>query len=232
MEINMSKTEMVSMDKERMGEIIAQNIAVELERGSLVNLGLGLPTQVADYVTPEQQVVFHAENGLIGTGRALKPDEVKDPDVIASSGYPTDTIPGASFFDSSISFGIIRGGHLDATILGAMQVDESGNIANYKIPGSRVVGMGGAMDLCTGAKQVIVATYHTQKGAPKILKQCTLPLTAQNAVTKIVTEKAIIDVTPEGLVLRKYNPMFTVEQILEETDASLIVADNLSEMQL
>lgn len=218
------------LDKETMGEIIAKNIANDLHKGSLVNLGLGLPIQVADYVKPEQQILLHAENGLIGTGKALKPEEVTDPDIISASGYPTAIVPGASFFDSSLSFGIIRGGHLDATILGALEVDEEGNIANYKVPGKRVVGMGGAMDLCIGAKAVIVATYHTQDGSPKILKKCRLPLTAEKAVTTIVTEKAVMDVTDKGIVLRKYNPMFTIEEIQAETEATLIIPEKIETM--
>ncbi|SKC92353.1 3-oxoacid CoA-transferase subunit B [Maledivibacter halophilus] len=218
------------LDKETMGRIIAQNIAIDLEKGSMVNLGVGLPTQVADYVKPEQQILLHAENGLIGTGRAIPVGVDCDPDIISSSGYPTTIIPGAAFFDSSISFGIIRGGHLDVTVLGTMEVDQEGNIANYQIPGKRVTGMGGAMDLCVGSKQVIVATYNSQKGNPKILKKCRLPLTAQKVVSKIVTEKAVMEIRKNGIVLTKYNPMFTIDEIQAEIEAKLIIDDNLKEM--
>lgn len=220
------------MDKEMMSQIIAKNIAIDLPHGSLVNLGVGLPTQVADFVAPEQEIWLHAENGLVGTGKAIPEGEHCDPDIISSSGYPTEIVTGAAFMDSSLSFGIIRGGHLSVSVLGAMEVDQEGNIANYKVPGKKVAGMGGAMDLCCGAKEVIVATYHTQKGIPKIIEKCTLPLTARHAVTKIVTEKAVIEVKDNKLVLTKYNPMFNLTEIQQETGARLEISDKLQEMVL
>lgn len=223
-----SKTKEI-LDKNKMTEIILRNTAVELDKGSVVNLGFGLPTDVSRYVTSEQQILFHGENGILGVGRELESHEVIEPNIISPSLAPTEPVLGASFFDSAISFGMIRGGHIDAVILGTMEVDEKGNIANYAVPG-RLTGMGGAMDLCVGAKKVIVTTYHTQNGAPKILKKCTLPLTAQRVVTTIVTEKAVIDVTEKGLLLRKYNPYFTIEEIQSETGANLLIADDLQEM--
>lgn len=221
---------MAELSSQKIKEIIAKNIAANLEPNSYVNLGVGIPTMVADYTTSEQNIILHAENGLIGTAGDVKPGEPFDPDVISSSGYPTTFIKGACFFDSSLSFGIIRGGHLSATVLGTMEVDQEGNIANYVIPGKMVAGMGGAMDLCVGAREVIVATTHTNKGRPKILKKCTIPLTALKAVTKIVTEKAIFNVANNVLTLIAYNPMFSVEDILSEVEADVIVSEHLKEM--
>ena len=219
------------LSKQQMTEIIARNAALELKKGDVVNLGYGLPTEVAHYVTPEQQILFHGENGILGIGRTLAPEEVTNMNIISSSVLPTEPIKGASFFDSVVSFGMIRGGHLDAVILGTMEVDERGNIANYAVPG-RLTGMGGAMDLCVGTKTVIVTTYHTQNGAPQILRKCTLPLTAQGVVTTIVTEKAVMDVTPRGIVIRKYNPAFTLDEIQAETEATLKISDELEEMKI
>lgn len=221
---------MAEMSKETIREIIAKNIALQLEDNSIVNLGVGIPTLVAGYVKPEQNIILQAENGLLGTGGDTKQGELCDPDVISSSGYPTKLIPGAAFFDSALSFGIIRGGHVDTTVLGTMEVDEEGNIANYAVPGKLVTGMGGAMDLCVGAKKVIVATLHTNKGRPKILKKCTIPLTAEKAVNVIVTERAVLEVTKNGLVLTEYNPMFTIEDILSEVEAEVTVSEQLKEM--
>lgn len=217
------------LDKEKMAEIILKNTALEIEDNSIVNLGFGLPTDLSIYIKPEQEVLFHGENGILGVGRELEPEEVVEMDVISPSLVPTEPVKGAAFFDSGVSFGMIRGGHIDTVVLGTMEVDEKGNIANYAVPG-RLTGMGGAMDLCVGTKKVIVTTYHTQRGQPKILKRCTLPLTAQGAVSTIVTEKAVIDVTDKGLLLRKYNPAFTLEEIQAETEANLLVSDNLEEM--
>lgn len=213
------------MDKASINKLIAKRISLELSDNTLVNLGVGLPTMVADYVRPEQNIMLQGENGLIGIGESYAEGEWQDPDIISSSGFPTKVVKGASFFDSSVSFGIIRGGHVDVTVLGTMQVDQQGNIANYKIPGKMVTGMGGAMDLCVGARKVIVATFHTNKGTPKILKKCALPLTAQGVVSMIVTEMAVMDVTPKGLFLRDRNPDFTVEQIQAATEADLIIPD-------
>lgn len=220
------------MDKVQMQHIITKRIAEELENNTIVNLGVGLPTMVAEFVEAERNILLHGENGIIGIGRDPLPGEEVDPDIMSSSGLTATAVTGASFFDSAVSFGMIRGGHIDTTVLGTMQVDEKGNIANYQIPGKRVTGMGGAMDLCVGAKKVIVATYHTDKGAPKILSQCTLPLTAEKAVNVIVTEMGVMDITPEGIVLREYNPEFTIEEIQAATGAKLIIPENIDKMKL
>lgn len=221
---------MTELIREEKNKIIAKNIAVDLDSNSYVNLGVGLPTEVAHYIKPEQNIILHAENGLIGTAGDVKKGDSYDPDVISSSGYPTKYKKGAAFFDSALSFGIIRGGHLSATVLGTMEVDQKGNVANYTIPGKLVVGMGGAMDLCVGARNVIIATTHTNKGRPKILKECKIPLTARNVATKIVTEKAFFEVKDDYLLLTSYNPMFTVEEIISEVEADVKVSDKLSEM--
>lgn len=221
---------MVELSKEEVKRIIAENIAANLEPNSYVNLGVGIPTEVAYYIKPEQNIILHAENGLLGTAGDKKEGEPIENNVISSSGYYTNYIKGAAFFDSSLSFGIIRGGHLSATVLGAMQVSENGDIANYTIPGKLVVGMGGAMDLCVGAREVIVASTHTNKGKPKILKSCTIPLTAINSVTKIVTEKAIFSIEDSKLILKAYNPMFSIEEIISEVEPDVIISDNLQEM--
>ncbi|GAB1433196.1 3-oxoacid CoA-transferase subunit B [Spirochaetota bacterium] len=201
---------------------IAKRVAKEFKDGNLVNLGIGLPTLVANYVPENINVIFQSENGFIGLGPAPEPDKL-DPAITNAGGIPVTVKAGAAFFDSATSFGIIRGGHVDYTVLGALQVDEKGNIANYMIPGKMVPGMGGAMDLLTGAKKVIVAMEHTAKGSIKILKKCNLPLTAINAVDLIVTEMGVIEVTPEGLVLKEINPEYTVEQVQAATEAKLII---------
>lgn len=221
----------MELNKQKMKEIIAKNIAARLPNDCYVNLGVGLPTLVSKFVTDEQNINIHSENGMIGaTGDIGYDDPLYIPGVISSSGFPTKYKKGASFFDSSISFGIIRGGHLAATVLGTMEVDQNGNIANYTIPGKLVVGMGGAMDLCIGAKQVIIATYHTNNGRPKILKECKLPLTAKKAATMIVTEKAVFNVKDGKLLLKAYNPSFSVEEIIKEVEADVVVSENLEEM--
>lgn len=222
------------MDKELQAKFIAKRIAGELKRGSLVNLGVGLPTAVTDYVNLDQEILMHGENGVIGLGKTafnvINKTSGKDKDIdetdtliIDAGAMKTDIQAGASFFDSTTSFGLIRGGHVDVTVLGTMEVDEEGNIANYMIPGKKIAGMGGAMDLCTGCPEVIVATYHTSNGAPKILKKCTMPLTAKNVVNMIVTEMGVFDVTPEGIMVREYNPEYTLEQIQAATGCTLII---------
>lgn len=214
------------MDKNEIQINIAQRVAMELKDGQYVNLGIGLPTKVADYVPEGINVTFHAENGFVGLGAAPGEGEV-DPTIINAGGQPSSILPGGAFFDSAVSFGIIRGGHLDITVLGTLQVDQKGNIANYMIPGKLVPGMGGAMDLLIGAKKVIVATEHTAKGSPKILKECTLPLTAKGAVDLIVTEMAVIEVVEDGLLLRETRNGFSVQDVVDATEADLIVADGL-----
>jgi acetate CoA/acetoacetate CoA-transferase beta subunit len=219
------------MDKKLMREIIAKRVAKELADGDVVNLGIGLPTEVANYVPEGMDVIFQSENGLIGVGPApAEGEEIKD--LVNAGGMPITTLEGAAFFDSSTSFGIIRGGHVDMTVLGALQVDEKGNLANWIIPGKMVPGMGGAMDLVVGAKKVIISMEHTAKGKPKILKECTLPLTAANQVNLIITEMAVIEVTPEGLVLTEIGPHNTVEDVIANTPAKLILADDIKVMNI
>jgi len=215
------------MDKHEKQEFIAKRVAQELVDGSVVNLGIGLPTKVANYVPGDITVHFQSENGFIGLGPTPTEDEI-DWNIVNAGGQPVTIKEGGCFFDSSTSFGIIRGGHVDLTVLGTLQVDEKGNIANYMIPGKMVPGMGGAMDLLSGAKKVIVAMEHSAKGGVhKILKACTLPLTAVGAVDMIVTEMGVLNVTPEGLVLQERNPIYTVEEIQAATEAVLILSEDL-----
>ncbi len=207
---------------------IAARVAKELHDGDIVNLGIGLPTLIPAHLDPSVHIILQSENGFVG----LKPVEKgkEDPHVVNAGGVYAGIADDGAFFDSATSFAIIRGGHVDATVLGSLQVDEKGNIANWIIPGKMVPGMGGAMDLVVGAKKVIVAMEHTNRGKHKILKECTLPLTAKGQVNMIITEMGVMDVTPEGIVLKEYNPEFTVEQIQEATEAKLIIADDLKPM--
>ena len=208
------------MEKGMIKGFIAKRAAKEFKDGDFVNLGIGLPTMIPSYLPDDVHVVLEAELGMAGAGG--KP-EVNAFNVCDAGGASSSIAVGGAFIDSATSFGLIRGGHVNATVLGALQVDEKGNLANWIIPGKMVPGMGGAMDLCAGAKKVIVTMEHTQKGAPKILKECTLPLTTQTCVTKIITEMCVIDVTDEGLELVEINPEFTVEQVQAATEATLIV---------
>lgn len=217
------------MDKQQMQEFIARRVAQELQDGTLVNLGIGLPTLVANFVPEGRDVTFQSENGFIGVGPVPAEDQI-DPCIANAGVMPVTILPGGSFFDSAMSFGIIRGGHVDVTVLGALQVAENGDIANYMIPGKMVPGMGGAMDLLSGAKKVIVAMEHTAKGAPKLLSECTLPLTAVNAVDLIVTEMGVIEVTHEGFVLIEQNPDYTLDEIKTATGAPLIISAALKQM--
>ena len=214
------------MDKNEKQTFIAKRVAQELVDGSVVNLGIGLPTKVANYVPENVDVHFQSENGFVGLGPTPAETDI-DPNIVNAGGQPVSIVPGGAFFDSATSFGIIRGGHVDLTVLGALQVDEKGNIANYMIPGKMVPGMGGAMDLLSGAKKVIVAMEHTAKGAHKILKECNLPLTAALAVDLIVTEMGVIEVTENGLILQERNPVFSVEEIQDATEAQLIISEDL-----
>ncbi|QZY55518.1 3-oxoacid CoA-transferase subunit B [Crassaminicella profunda] len=212
-------------------EIIAKRVAKELKDGDVVNLGIGLPTMVANYIPEDMDITFQSENGFVGLGSA--PEEGKeDKDLVNAGGIPVTAVPGAAFFDSAMSFSIIRGGHVDATVLGALQVDEKGNLANWMVPGKMVPGMGGAMDLVVGAKKVIISMTHTQKGKPKILKECNLPLTAAGQVNMIVTEMGVMDVTDQGIVLTEINPEFTIEDVKKATEAELIIADDLKKMEI
>ncbi|MGI6733433.1 MAG: 3-oxoacid CoA-transferase subunit B [Anaerovoracaceae bacterium] len=193
-------------------EIIARRVARELKDGDVVNLGIGLPTMVANYLPEGVTIVLQSENGIMGMGPAPEPGK-EDVDIVNAGGQYVTVNPDAMFFDSATSFGIIRGGHVDATVLGALEVDEKGNLANWIIPGKMVPGMGGAMDLVVGARKVIIAMLHTQKGKHKILTECTLPYTAINVVDMIVTEMGVMEVTPEGLMLTEINEDYTVEQV-------------------
>jgi acetate CoA/acetoacetate CoA-transferase beta subunit len=212
-------------------ETIARRIAKELAPGMLVNLGIGIPTQVANYVPKDIHVFFQSENGLIGTG--APPEEgMAHPTLTDAGGSPVTALPGASTFDSAISFGLIRGGHLDLTVLGGLQVDEQGRLANWMIPGKMVPGMGGAMDLVTGAKRVIVAMQHTAKGIPKIRKKCSLPITSLRSVDLVVTEMAVIGFNEGHAFLREIAPGVSVDQVLDATEAALRVPDHVPEMAL
>lgn len=219
------------MDKLFVQEYIAQRVAKELHDGDVVNLGIGLPTLVANYVPHDKAVMFQSENGFVGLGPTPS-EENLDPYITNAGGKPVTIKTGGIFFDSATSFGIIRGGHVDLTVLGALQVDEKGNIANYMIPGKMVPGMGGAMDLISGARKVIVAMEHTAKGSVKILKDCTLPLTAANEVNLIVTEMGVMEVTEKGLVLKEINPEFSIEEVQAVTEPTLIIAEDLKNMEV
>ncbi|SDK03964.1 3-oxoacid CoA-transferase subunit B [Natronincola ferrireducens] len=212
-------------------ERIARRVAKELNDGDIVNLGIGMPTMVADYIADGVEVILQSENGFIGMGPAPKEGE-EDKDIVNAGGMPITVKKGACFFDSATSFMIIRGGHVDATVLGALQVDEKGNLANWMIPGKMVPGMGGAMDLVVGAKKVIIAMEHTAKGRHKILKECTLPLTAVAEVDLIVTEMGVMEVTDKGLVLKELAEGVTIEEIQAATEAELIIDENLKPMAL
>ena len=212
-------------------ELIARRVAQEVRPGMLVNLGIGIPTLVSNYVPDEMGVFFQAENGVIGLGHR-PPEGMEDPELIDAGGGFVMAVPGAASVDSSISFGLIRGGHLDMTVLGGLQVDARGRLANWVIPGKMMPGMGGAMDLVTGAKAVVVAMEHANKGRSKIVETCDLPVTSERRVTLIVTELAVIAPTVEGLALRERAPGVPVEAIREATDAPLIEPDEIPEMAL
>lgn len=219
------------MDRNEIKELIAKRVAKELKDGDVVNLGIGLPTMVANYIPEDINVFFQSENGFIGLGPA--PEEgIGDPRIVNAGGQHVTILPGGVFFDSVTSFGIIRGGHVDITVLGALQVDEKGNLANWMIPGKMVPGMGGAMDLVVGAKKVIIAMEHTAKGNHKILTECTLPLTAACEVNIIITEMGVIEVTNQGLLLKEINPKFTVEDVQNATGAKLKISENLIQMEI
>ncbi|WP_236896541.1 3-oxoacid CoA-transferase subunit B [Clostridium beijerinckii] len=219
------------VDKVLAKEIIAKRVAKELKKGQLVNLGIGLPTLVANYVPKEMNITFESENGMVGMAQMASSCE-NDPDIINAGGEYVTLLPQGAFFDSSMSFALIRGGHVDVAVLGALEVDEKGNLANWIVPNKIVPGMGGAMDLAIGAKKIIVAMQHTGKGKPKIVKKCTLPLTAKAQVDLIVTELCVIDVTNDGLLLKEIHKDTTIDEIKFLTDADLIIPDNLKIMDI
>jgi len=207
-------------------QLIAKRVAQEFKDGDVANLGIGIPTMVTNYIPEGVSIILQAENGFLGAGPT---PEVPDKDIVNAGGQPTSILPGGMTFDSAFSFCLIRGGHLDATVLGAMEVDEAGNLANWWIPGKMMAGMGGAMDLVVGAKRVIVAMEHTAKGKPKILKQCRLPLTAVGEVDLIVTEMAVFNYQP-ALTLIELAPGVTVDQVKEATEAEFQISLNLTTM--
>ena len=218
---------MTAMDAQT---VIAKRIALELAGGMLVNLGIGIPTLVSNYVPAGMHIFFQSENGLIGTG-PIPQEGLAQARLTDAGGRPVTAIPGASTFDSAMSFGLIRGGHVDVTVLGGLQVDESGLLANWMIPGKMVPGMGGAMDLVSGAKRVIVAMQHTAKGKPKVLRRCTLPLTSARPVDLVVTELAVISFANGRATLAETAPNVSVDQVLAATEAELIVPSQVPPMK-
>lgn len=219
-------------DKATIRENIAKRAEQEIVSGSYVNLGIGMPTMVANYIQQGKEVVLQSENGLLGIGRSPSQEEV-DPDLINAGKETVTASLGASYFSSAESFGMIRGGHLDLAILGGMEVSESGDLANWMIPGKMIKGMGGAMDIVHGAKKIVIIMDHVNKhGQPKILKACTLPLTGKGVVNRIITDRAVIDVTDNGLELREVTNGWTVDDIVQSTEAELTVSENLKTASL
>ncbi|MFV0279377.1 MAG: 3-oxoacid CoA-transferase subunit B [Rhodoblastus sp.] len=212
-------------------EIIQRRVALELRPNSLVNLGIGLPTGVTNFISPEAGILFQSENGIVGMG-ARPPEGMEDDDLVDAGGSFTAAVPGAATVDSATSFGLIRGGHLDVTVLGGLQVDEAGHLANWVVPGKMTPGMGGAMDLVTSAQRVIIAMQHTAKGSPKIVPTCTLPLTSTRRVSIIITDMAVMEPTDDGLVLRERAPGVSVDAIVAATSAKLKINGDVPEMKI
>lgn len=213
-------------------EMIARRVAKEFKDGDIVNLGIGLPTMVANYLPEGVEILLHSENGFIGIGQAPLSGQ-EDKDLINAGNQFVTTVPGACFFDSATAFAIVRGGHIDATVLGTFEVDQEGNIANYVIPGKMMPGMGGAMDMVVGAKRVIIASEHLNKnGNSKILKKCRLPLTAVGEADLIITDMAVIERTDQGLILREIAPGLTIEDVVKNTEAELIINESVKTMEV
>ncbi len=219
------------LTKEKIREIIAKRTAKEFKRGDVVTLGIGLPTEVANYVPEDMHVMFQSENGFLGVSKNAT-EETKDEKIINAGGICVEAREGACFYDSQMAFTMMRGGHIDATVLGALQVDQDGSIASWLIPNKFAPGMGGAMDLVVGSKKVIVAMEHTAKGKVKIVKKCDLPLTAYKEVNVIITERCVFNVTEDGLLLAEINPMFTIDDIKNSVTAEFEVADDLKYMEV
>lgn len=219
-----------AMTKNEIKHFIAKRVALELHDGDFVNLGIGLPTLVPSYLPPDVEVILEAEDGIVGAGSAPPETEADPRYIVDAGGRPASVKVGGAFIDSMTSFTLIRGGHVDATVLGALQVDQDANLANWIIPGKMVPGMGGAMDLVVGAKKVIIAMEHTQKGVPKILRRCTLPLTAVNCVDMIVTEMGVMRFVDGRLTLTEINPEYSVAEVRAATEADFAVGDPLSVM--
>ena len=219
------------LTKEKIREIIAKRTAKEFKRGDVVTLGIGLPTEVANYVPEDMHVMFQSENGFLGVSKNAT-EETKDEKIINAGGICVEAREGACFYDSQMAFTMMRGGHIDATVLGALQVDQDGSIASWLIPNKFAPGMGGAMDLVVGSKKVIVAMEHTAKGKVKIVKKCDLPLTAYKEVNGIITERCVFNVTEDGLLLAEINPMFTIDDIKNSVTAEFEVADDLKYMEV
>lgn len=221
----------MELTKEQIRATIARRVAQEFGEGDLITLGIGLPTEVANYIPESVHVMFHSENGMIGVGRKAIGENC-NLKITNAGGIPVEVKKGGAFFDSSMSFSMIRGGHIDATVLGALQVDQEGNIANWLVPGVFAPGMGGAMDLVAGAKKVIVAMEHTSKNEIKIVKRCNLPLTGAKEVDLIVTERCVLKVVPEGLILQEINPLYSFDDIKASVSADLILPNDLLEMAI
>lgn len=210
---------------------IAKRCAKEFKDGEFANLGIGLPTMVADYIPDDIIVTFHSENGFAGIDAVITEEDQVDVDLINSGGTYVSAVPRVKYFDTAESFGLVRGGHVRATVLGAMQVAENGDLANWIVPGKKIAGMGGAMDLCAGCPEVIIVMMHTQKGAHKILKECTLPLTAEKCVSKIITEMGVMEVREDGIWVTELHPDYTKEEIQAATGCELHFDPNMKPME-